>query len=498
MNARLLWLLPLLLGFHLLAATYYVSTTGNDGADGSVATPWASPGFASRQLVPGDTLIILGGTYILSEYDADILIPPSGTPANWITIEGEPGNTPVLAGRDNLYSAVLLDGKHYLHFRNLEITHDETAMGGAIWFREGINMSGAPCSNLIFEDINIHHLDEFGIDAGDIENVQFLNCSVTYCGFGSLGGPEGVVGGWRNVTISGCDLSYSGHYYQGGDGSVRPYDRPDGFGIEASNGPILIEDTVFAHNYGDGLDSKAANTTIRRCMMANNSCDGLKLWGGGSRAENCLIYGRGDGNPTPTPWSAIVIGTTQANATFELVNLTVDDALGQNYIMHAQYDDNFPIQLTVQNCIFRGSGPNCPIWLRDTVAVTWLHNTFYFPQLTDFLEQGGQYWGPGNIASLGSENQAADPQFLSPAWGTAGNYHVAELSPVIDSGLAAGAPMDDLEGHPRDGQPDRGCYESVDCTASFLAQLLTSLAEGSWPLTHSVLDYVGWLNVCSN
>jgi len=84
--------------------TYYVAPHGSDSNPGTREQPWASPGYGSRQLRPGDTLIILGGRYILSEYDADILTPPSGTPEAWITIQGEPGNRPILAGRLSFYA----------------------------------------------------------------------------------------------------------------------------------------------------------------------------------------------------------------------------------------------------------------------------------------------------------------------------------------------------------------------------------------------------------
>jgi len=173
----------------------------------------------------------------------------------------------------------------------------------------------------------------------DVDDLQIIDCRIEYAGFGALGGPAGEHGGWRRVTIRGANLSWSGHYYQGGDGSNRPYDRPDGFGIEPCEGPILIEETIAEHNYGDGLDSKASNTTIRRAVVANNSCDGVKLWGNNSRIENTLIYGRGDGNPEPSPWAAIVIDQVeQANARFEIVNVTVDDYLGKNYLMYVQYE----------------------------------------------------------------------------------------------------------------------------------------------------------------
>ena len=298
---------------------YYVHPSGDDANSGTRSAPWATPGYGSRQLQPGDTLVILGGRYVLSQYDEDIVTPPSGTADNWITIQGEEGNRPILAGADDLAMAIDLSGASYVRIDNLEITHDDQASGESVYFRDGIVIVEEPASHVILEDIYIHHIDEFGLNLQDVNDLQVINCRIEYCGFGAMGGPARAHGGWQNVRIQDCHLSYGGHYYQGGDGSDRPYDRPDGFGIEESTGPIEIVDTVAEHNYGDGLDSKAANTTIRRCIVANNSCDGVKLWGDNSRVENTLIYGRGDGDDTTTPWAAIVIGTTATDARFEIV-----------------------------------------------------------------------------------------------------------------------------------------------------------------------------------
>ncbi len=86
--------------------TYYVSTSGSDSNPGTREQPWRNPGYASRRLEPGDTLIILGGRYVLEEYDSDIIIPSSGRADAWITIKGEEGNRPILAGRGNLITVI--------------------------------------------------------------------------------------------------------------------------------------------------------------------------------------------------------------------------------------------------------------------------------------------------------------------------------------------------------------------------------------------------------
>lgn len=434
---------------------FYVSPDGDNSNPGTREQPWATPGYGSRQLAPGDILIILGGRYSLSVYDEDIIMPPSGVSKAWITIRGESGNRPTLAGSENLMTAIDLSGVSYIRLENLEITSD----GGA-WFREGINATSGPLNHAVLADLYIHHLDEFGIDIGDANDLQILDCRITYCGFGSIGGPTGEQGGWRNVVIRNCELSWSGRYYQGGDGP-GPYDRPDGFGIEPSDGPIEIANTKAEHNRGDGLDSKAKNTHIHECVISNNSCDGIKLWGGGSSAANCLIYGRGDGDPSPTPWSAVVI-SSEDGGSFHLTNITVDDSAGENYLMHVQYDHpGVPLTLTVRNAIFSGRGPNSPIFVGGAVNLIMEYSLFHMPQTDHVLDWGDESYDSSQVGNIGPGNKYGDPRFVSTGFGYDGNYHLLSGSPAIDAGTSANAPSVDLDGvtRPQGGGFDVGAYE---------------------------------------
>ena len=430
------------------AALFYVSPEGNNSNSGTEESPWQTPSYGVGKLQPGDTLVIKGGYYVLEDMD-DIIKPSSGTSDAWITIKGDPTNRPVLAGRDNLLTVVDMSGVQYVRMENLEITHDSQD-GEDHWCRDGIEILGGQASHIVLQNVYIHHLDEFGINAKDVDDFQILNCRIEFCGFGAIGGPAGERGGWRNVVIRGSTLSWSGHYYRGGDGSNRPYDRPDGFGIEPSQGPILIEYTSAQHNYGDGLDSKAANTTIRNCIVANNSCDGVKLWAGGSIIENTVIFGRGDGNTQATPWAPIVIDQVeQPNAHFEIVNVTVDDYVGQNYLMYVQYGNPVPVEVVVRNSIFSGRGPRCPIYIHPSSKLVADHNIFYMPQNNIVLTRETVDYSCDGIGSIGKGNKCADPKFIDVE---SGDLHLSDSSPCIDAGnnnALTESVITDLDGRPR-------------------------------------------------
>lgn len=398
----------------------------------------------------------MGGRYFLGVYDQDILKPSSGSREAWVTIKGEEGGRPVLAGGNDLFAAIDISGASYVRIENLEITSDKGAP-----FRTGITGTGAPVSHVVLRDLYVHHLDEMGIDLADVEDLQVLDCHITHCGFGAVGGPPGP-SGWRDVLISGCELSYSGHYYQGGAGP-GPYDRPDGFGIEPSPGPIEIAYTVAEHNRGDGLDSKAQNTRIHHCVVANNACDGVKLWGDGSGIADTLIYGTGDGEGEASPWAGIVIGQDSAEgARFEIVNVTLhDNPEREAYPIYVQYDESTLTHLLLRNTII--SNGHGPAYFGDAVALEADHNLFFRPGEEVQVHANGRDYTASQVEAgeLGVGNLSRDPLFRSPAWGATGDYRLRAGSPAIDSGSPLGAPPDDLDGVPRPAGTawDMGAYE---------------------------------------
>lgn len=436
------------------ASTYYVSPSGDDGGPGTRARPWRSPGAASKRIAGGDTLVVLGGRYVLRTFWDDMITPPSGTAAAPTRIVGETGRRPVLAGRDDLFSAVDVSGTSYVTLQNLEITSD----GGAP-FRGGIEAAGGPVDHLTIRDVYVHHIDEMALNIGDVRHLLVDRCRFSYCGFGCIGGPEGDHGGNRDVVVRDSYLGYSGHYYRGGPGP-GPYDRPDGFGIEPSAGPILIERTVAEHNRGDGLDSKAAATTIRRCTVANNTCDGVKLWAGG-RVENTLIYGMGDGVGGASPWAGIVLGG-EPGARFEVVNVTVhDDPSRHAYPVYMQYGEPEPMTVLLRNTVIaNGHGE---VYLGDAVTARIDHCDLYRPGAAVQVHANGRDYTAAELraGALGAGNLSAAPRFAAPAWGTGGDFHLLAGSPLIDAGTATGAPALDLAGgaRPAGAAIDIGAYE---------------------------------------
>jgi hypothetical protein len=74
-------------------AFFVDAATGNDQHDGSQDQPWRTVNFALRQLSPGDTLHLRGGTY----YE-HVVLPVSGEEEKPITIRSHPGELAVIDG----------------------------------------------------------------------------------------------------------------------------------------------------------------------------------------------------------------------------------------------------------------------------------------------------------------------------------------------------------------------------------------------------------------
>lgn len=112
------------------ARNIYVATFGDDAAAGTLAKPFASIGKAAETSVPGDTILIRAGTYLLSKQ----LDPKSGSGENSrITYKAFPGETVVVNGQEGY--CISLSNKAFLTFDGLKFTTADTAVGaGMVYF----------------------------------------------------------------------------------------------------------------------------------------------------------------------------------------------------------------------------------------------------------------------------------------------------------------------------------------------------------------------------
>jgi len=159
-------------------ATYYTATTGNDSTgDGSFGDPWKSWYFSMGELVAGDILYILSGTYTETETTfVGVRCTQSGTSGSHITVEAyDLTNRPILdcsalTGNGQRYG-IQLDGCDYWDIKGLIQTdcYDNTTYDAAGW-------AIVDCTHMNFEYCVCRESGNGFSYGGDNDYIAFINC----------------------------------------------------------------------------------------------------------------------------------------------------------------------------------------------------------------------------------------------------------------------------------------------------------------------------------
>ena len=232
-----------------------------------------------------------------------------------------------------------------------------------------------------------------------------------------------------------------------------------GGGIRYSGGSVSLENVVVTHNSarlaGSGIQFYHAEGTIKNALIADNFGSGQ---GGGLHFDGS----------SPTFINVTVVG-----------NWTAGHGGGLNV--------SYMSQPTLVNSIVWGNTPEQIYfdtqWSGEAVTIEYSDIQGGLAGIVT-NGQGPVYWGSGNLD--------ASPRFVDVGLG---NYHLANDSPGISAGKAAGAPGTDIEGNPRPdpmgSNPDMGAYENpsgstVSCLKVYLPTISSSLSEARWVVTPGI------------
>ncbi|MBK9335448.1 MAG: hypothetical protein IPM98_02200 [Lewinellaceae bacterium] len=230
-----------------------------------------------------------------------------------------------------------------------------------------------------------------------------------------------------------------------------------GGGISISAGaPLLVENSVIEINSADtggaiaysddtaNVGSLIVRNTAIQNNFANTQAAGINISNTNTELTNCLFYtnqnfGAGAGGAICNNAAGATSPVTATNCTFADNTATIGGGI-------AQWEDSTgTATLTLQNCILFGNF-EVDYEIEDgTPTVTSL---------------GGNLSGDQSLATVlvaTNDQVGVDPLFLDPAGSF--DYRLQANSPCIDKGIAAGAPTTDLDGNPRIGVPDQGCFE---------------------------------------
>lgn len=243
----------------LVAADYYVATTGNDANAGTLDAPFASLQRTQQVVAPGDTVFIRGGTYAVTEekiaekkrvWAYVFHLSKSGAAEKRINYFAYPGEKPVFD-----FSAVKPAGQRvtafyvtgsWLHFKGLEVTGVQVTI---------LTHTQSECfdnqgDNNIYEMLSMHDGQAIGFWLGKGSNNLILNCDAyrnhDYTSENKKGGnvdgfgfhvPKGSV----NNVFRGCRAWFN---------------SDDGFDCINTAEPVLIENCwAFYNGYGSKFEN---------------------------------------------------------------------------------------------------------------------------------------------------------------------------------------------------------------------------------------------------
>lgn len=289
------WMLARLAGWNgERSNTYYVSPSGNDSNDGSLAHPWLTWQYAVDNIQAGDTLYFRGGVY---NSISPVNITISGTRNSKVHLFGYPadiasGNWPILdcyQHCDNwtnpwdFYNAgIILSQVQYLHLKNLEIRNViqcDAVLNGAI--------TADRTANITYEQMRVHHSGMRGYwhQTGawnykdSIYAVDSLHLSI---GEATAIFPQPDTTRWINCdTWDVCDTI-----------SNNPGNGGDCWKVISSMGNYYEWNGCRAWNYSDdGFDPNKGERVFINCWaMSSNKYSIFNIEGNGFKTSNWRYY----------------------------------------------------------------------------------------------------------------------------------------------------------------------------------------------------------------
>jgi len=436
----------LLFGSTAAAATYYVATTGNDAANGSIGSPFRTIKAASRVAKPGDVVTVRGGTYTEATS-----ISSKGTAAAPIVFRPMAGETVILDGSSITGSTpiVSLNSTEYVDFAGFEI-RNSSYIGLLVWHAKNTRVL----------DNHIHHTTRNGIYAG-ADAMGALSADITVSG--------------NSVHDTVLENQYHTMTSGGWAGAV----------VVSKTERATVTRNKIWNNDGEGLIALRSNNVL---VQDNEISDNFSayLYLDNARfvtADRNLIYSTGntryyrDGRPGA--------GIAVANETKDIQNLSSDNVFTNNIVVgtrwgfyYGAYETGGGLKNTkVLNNTFYGTTSSIIEIEADSHANSVVQNNIFHstgsadPQRSGSgagVSYSANLWYGGNAgAAAGSGDVLANPLFSNPGGRTAADYKLRAGSAAVAKALdLAGVVASDHFGAARVNPFDIGAHQLSGASAA--------------------------------
>lgn len=419
---------------------FFVSTSGDDSADGSVSSPWRTIQHAADVLGPGDTVTVSGGTY-----GEQVRPQTSGQPDKPITYRSAIGETVILDGSDITLAQHEIEGLFDLTGRDYIRVQGFTVQNVGP-YQNNVGILAQQSNHVQIEGCKTYNTTSSGIASWNSSHITITENEVELACNG--GEQECItVAITESFEVSYNHIHHAGLTVIGGEG----LDAKDG----SSNGSIHhnrvhhLQDKLGI--YIDAWDKHTHDIDVFQNIVYENGSDGIVLSSeSGGLLERIQVFNNlvFDNSLNGIILSAFGESPTHPMSEISIINNSFVNNGNADWGGGLELESQDLSNITIRNNIF---SENQNYQILNQTPSTSLH-------IDHNLIFG--YRGTMDEETRGVDFIEGNPLFLDP---TNGDYHLGTGSPAIDAGSSLAAPPIDYEGNqrPQGDGIDIGAFEKT-------------------------------------